>query len=344
VYTIASGCIPRGGDVLTIKDKDHHVQSVTTLGLAEKQARDHMVPVASLRCGPSPRRGSVRADHVEALMQTHAGWPPILVHQDSLVVIDGHHRMAAARTLGLSSIEVVYFNGDDDDAEIEAIRRNVTHGLPLTLAERQAAIKRLLKRRPDWSDSRIADICGVSSRTVGRCRKETEPSPSNLDRRVGRDGKRRPTNPEAVRGRVVQLLDARPGLSLRQAAAEVGASKETIRSVRKRLEASVSADKRSGLVVTLPCEAMPLPPSVVVGESPHTPRSRISWSADSACSSTLDGQAFACWFDAHSVQDVQPITYTSSVPLSRIYDVIDESRRRSEFWASFAAKLRDRIH
>jgi hypothetical protein len=43
------------------------------------------------------------------------------------------------------------------------------------------------------------------------------------------------------------------------------------------------------------------------------------------------------------VQDVQSITYANWVPLSRIYEVIDESRRRSEFWAAFAATLGDRV-
>jgi hypothetical protein len=242
----------------------------------------------------------------------------------------------------MSSIEVVYFDGDHDAAEIEAIRRNVSHGLPLTLAERRSAVKRLLKRLPGWSDSRIAETCGVSARTVGRCRKEVEPPPSKLERRVGRDGKRRPANPEAVRGRVVELLHARPGLSLRQAAAEVGTSKETIRSVRNQLEARVSPDTCSGLVLTLPFAPTPFPPSVVGGPAP-APGKRASWSADTACSSTPDGQAFASWFDAHSVQDVQCITYASWVPLSRIYEVIDESRRRSEFWAAFAATLGDRV-
>jgi predicted transcriptional regulator len=240
-------------------------------------------------------------------------------------------------------MEVVYFDGDHEAAQIEAIRRNITHGLPLTLAERRAAVKRLLERHPGWSDSRIAEICGVSCKTVSRYRKEAEPSLSNPERRIGRDGKGRPANPDAVRGRVVDLLQARPGLSLRQVAAEVGASKETIRSVRKLLESRVSSDACSAVVVTLPREPIPLEPSVMVAEPPRSRGNQASWSADTACASTRDGQAFASWFDAHSVQDVQSITYASGVPLSRIYEVIDESRRRSEFWTAFAATLSDRV-
>ena len=44
-----------------------------------------------------------------------------------------------------------------DEARVEAIHRNVTHGLLLTLGERTAAARDLLTRNATWSDRFLAD-------------------------------------------------------------------------------------------------------------------------------------------------------------------------------------------
>ena len=307
----------------------------------EDGTEDVLVTLDSLRIGPSPRRGPVRAEHVEALVAARGAWPPILVHRASLVVVDGHHRLAAAAQLGMESIAVTFFDGDEDAAELEAIRRNVSHGLPLTLAERKSAAGWVVKRFPSWSDSRIAEICGLSPKTVGRLRPgQSESATRDLERRVGRDGKRRPACPGAVRERVANLLLTRSGLSLRQVAAEVGASKETVRSVRKQLETGMSPGESKPRATPL---RRATTPGVRLPEIAPPAESTVRWSADNACLSTRAGKAFAAWFDAHSVDGLHPLSYVACVPLSRVYDVIDESRRRSEFWAAYAAELELRL-
>ena len=55
------------------------------------------------------------------------------------------------------------------------------------------AVEAVLKRKPEWSDSRIAEHAGVSHPTVASVRAELEkvagsPQPTE---RIGRDGKRR---------------------------------------------------------------------------------------------------------------------------------------------------------
>ena len=309
--------------------------------MGEDRTQTVQVSLNALRIGPSPRRGPVRADHVEALVAARGAWPPILVHRASLVVIDGHHRLAAAGRLGMESTAVTFFDGDEAAADLEAIRRNVSHGLPLTLAERKSAARRVLRRFPSWSDSRIAEVCGLSPKTVGRLR----PGDSNLasrylERRVGRDGKRRPVSPEAVRERVANLLLTQSRLSLRQVAAEVGASKETVRSVRKQLETGIWAGEPTAR--STPRRNEPAPEAGLPETEPQA-ESMVCWSADNACVSTPAGKAFAAWFDAHSVEGLYPTTFAGCVPLSRVYTVIDESRRRSEFWSAYAAELELRV-
>ncbi len=75
-------------------------------------------------------------------------------------VIDGLHRMRAARLRGDQTIEVQYFTGDDDAAFLLAVEANTAHGLPLSLSERKAAAVRLIAMFPDRSNRSIAASAG----------------------------------------------------------------------------------------------------------------------------------------------------------------------------------------
>jgi ParB-like chromosome segregation protein Spo0J len=314
---------------------------------AQAAHRDDLVlaPVSALRAGRSPRRGPVRAEHVEALMAAKGAWPPLLVQDRSLAVIDGHHRLAAARALGMPAVWVIYFDGDDGAAELEAVRRNIAHGLTLTLAERKQAAQRVVVRFPDWSDGRIAELCGLSPKTVGRLRSgPTDGADPGLDRRVGRDGKCRPAQPGAARERVAELLTTRSGLSLREIATELGVSRDTVRSVRSQVARSEAMGEPFGPSTSPPDDA-PGERAVIHPRPVAGPVTGFhpSWSSDSACASTPPGRLFASWFDRHAIEDADPATFVDSVPLSRVYEVIDECRRRSQFWAACADVLGLRV-
>jgi hypothetical protein len=99
---------------------------------------------------------------------------------------------------GQDEIAVRFYDGDDLDAFVLAVRLNATHGLPLSLADRRAAALRIIRGRPQWSDRAIAAVVGLSPKTVGAVRNRTSEEIPQLTRRVGRDGRVR-----AVRGRVV---------------------------------------------------------------------------------------------------------------------------------------------
>jgi hypothetical protein len=154
-------------------------------------------------------------------------------------VIDGMHRLLAARMRGDSEIEARFFEGDDASSYVLAVKSNVEHGLPLSLADRKVAAARIVSLYPEWSDRLIASIAGVAPNTIASIRalpgaEDDRPSEQNgqLDTRVGRDGRRRPRNTEERRELAARLMRENPRASLREIARQAGISPETVRSVR----------------------------------------------------------------------------------------------------------------
>src|SRR5688572_1495009 len=95
-----------------------------------------LAAVEDLKLGYTPRI-TVDKRHLLRLAETVDAWSPLVVRRGTMQVIDGVHRLAAARQLQLSHVTVSYFDGDDDAAMLEALRLNLGHGLPLTLRERK---------------------------------------------------------------------------------------------------------------------------------------------------------------------------------------------------------------
>lgn len=150
-----------------------------------------LVAVDALSAGDSPRLAGTNADHVRALAETTEQLPPILVHRPTMRVIDGMHRLRAAILRGDHTIEASFFDGDDTAAFVLAVQSNISHGLPLTHAERTAAARRIVLARPYWSDRMIAGMAGLSPKTVGAIRARSGEDVPRSDMRLGRDGKLR---------------------------------------------------------------------------------------------------------------------------------------------------------
>jgi hypothetical protein len=294
---------------------------------------------------------------VALLMETAEQWPPILVWGDERQVIDGAHRVEAARRLGHSRVMAIRFLGTRDEAYVESVRRNVDHGLPLSVGDRRRAAVRVLRRHPDWSDRRIASVCGLSGRTVARLRREESDTADSdgtvvgLERRVGRDGKARPVQSGEVRDRIRQALEQNPNGSLRTIAAMAGASPETVRTVRARLG---NGSRPDTTLHSVPRPAVARLPESVAGLSRPCPddaavpisdrcRSdrRAAWMADSALLACGDGGDFARWFSDNKIEDDWH-QYIWTIPLGRVYDVVDEARRRAATWTTFASLLESR--
>lgn len=151
------------------------------------------VAISALGPADSPRLSGEDLNHVRLLAQSGATLPPILVHRPTMRVIDGMHRLRAARLRGESHIEVTYYDGDEAGAFIEAVRANTTHGLPLTLADRRAAALRILTANPELSDRSVAGLTGLSPKTVGAARRSAGAQLTGPAYRLGQDGRWRPS-------------------------------------------------------------------------------------------------------------------------------------------------------
>lgn len=193
------------------------------------------VEIGSLSTADSPRTTGVDQEHVAALAVVQTPLPPITVHRPSMRVIDGLHRLRAAELRGQRKIAVRYFDGDDADAFVVAVESNVTHGLPLTTADRKRAAGRIIASHPQWSDRMIASVSGIAPGTVADIRRRAPGGRTGEESRIGHDGRVRPINGAEGRRLASELIAQNPGLSLRQVARVASISPETVRDVRNRM-------------------------------------------------------------------------------------------------------------
>jgi len=288
------------------------------------------IALDALNSGPSPREQQLCEHHVSVLSETCDNWPPILVRSRDHIIVDGHHRVAAARRLGLQFVAAVLFDGSDEEAYVKAVSRNIGHGLALSVSERRTAALGILRRHPDWSDRRISAICGLSPTTIANVRRSTPdpcrdlPSEQTGDRRVGTDGRRRPVDRGALRAQIAELVRSDPSASLRSVARLTGASPETVRAVRARLQAHSVAD------IAEKSECGDEIPTLLEKSQTFT--------------STQSGRDFLDWFAKTRIGPDDGHTYEQEIPLSRIYEVADEARRRARHWAEFADIVEGRAY
>jgi hypothetical protein len=205
-----------------------------------RNADMEIVPVSALTNGESLRVAGEVEHHVKMLAETEAVLPPIIVHRGSMRVVDGIHRLRAATVRGEEKISAQFFDGDVEDSFLLAVAANVTHGLPLTMADRVAAASRIIGCRPQWSDRAVASVVGVSAKKISEIRQNLAESVPQLTRRIGIDGRTRPLSIVEGRERAGELIKANPDASLRQIAKEAGISPTTVADVKSRVLRGVS--------------------------------------------------------------------------------------------------------
>ncbi|MFI6934713.1 ParB N-terminal domain-containing protein [Streptomyces sp. NPDC050287] len=193
-----------------------------------------LVPIDSLRNGDSPRIRGVDESHARLMAESGTAFPAIYVQRGTMRIIDGMHRLLAARLRNETHILVKFFDDDDDAAYLRGVAANITHGRPLTLADRKAAAGRVIEMHPDWSDRAVAATAGLSDKTVAAQRRASK-QVTPLDRRRGQDGRVRPVDAALGRQVASELLTNSPEASLRSVAKTAGVSPTTVRNVRDRM-------------------------------------------------------------------------------------------------------------
>ena len=114
------------------------------------------------------------ADYAEAMTEGKT-FPPIIVFTDgdTYWLADGFQRVRAAEDVGYVEIEAEVHPGTVRDAMLFACGANATHGERRTNQDKRKSVCTLLDDTEwsQWSDNRIAGICGVSQPFVSEVRK-----------------------------------------------------------------------------------------------------------------------------------------------------------------------------
>jgi hypothetical protein len=105
---------------------------------------------------------------------------------------DGFHRYHAHKRAKVTDIAATVHNGSKDDALVFALGANRANGLRRTNEDKRKCVGIALQRWPEWSNRRVAEVCGVSHMTVSRMRPEEVEQSATITQRVGKDGVKQP--------------------------------------------------------------------------------------------------------------------------------------------------------
>ncbi|NUT91325.1 MAG: ParB N-terminal domain-containing protein [Saccharothrix sp.] len=309
-----------------------------------------LVSVDSLKTDTSPRLHGVNEEHVSLLVEVGAVLPPILVHRQTMRVIDGVHRLRAAILRGDREIRVRFFDGDEDAAFILSVSANLAHGLPLSLADRRGAAERIIERHPAWSDRAIAKVTGLSADAVANVRRRSTVGNRQLNARVGRDGRVRPLDATAGRIRAGELFAARPEATLREVAREAGIAVGTARDVRDRVQRGVDLVSTGRRVSERHTAAKP------PGDA-RTARDRAAEAAagvdgllsildslkrDPSLRFTDSGRRLLRWLASHTPRHELDTGLAAAVPPHSATLVAELARRNAVIWQGFAETIEQR--
>lgn len=108
--------------------------------------------------------------------------PLLVVKGDGgYAVVDGLHRLDAARALGLKEVPVVVLEPTSDKDLLKAVLSPNTLRRHLKSEQKWALVGKVLKMHPDYSNRLVARLTGVSHPTVGKVRRAIE-SPEQAEK------------------------------------------------------------------------------------------------------------------------------------------------------------------
>jgi hypothetical protein len=318
------------------------------------------VGVGELSPGLGLRHGGTNAAHVQVLVDASGAveLPPILVQEDGWRVIDGLHRLEAAKLRGDDIVKARFVDCTDSEALVLAMKANSSHGLPLSKADRVFGAERILAAHPHWSDRSIATITGLSGKTIASLRNQSVGGAHHGSKRLGRDGRRRPVTPGEGRRRVAEYVIAHPDAPLRQVARETDVSLGTVHDVRTRLLRGANPERnghRTSATRPATHPAGEVTPAITVAPAADgAPLSRkthtdppATWAEiaakmanDPTIRYTEGGKKFLRWMSMHAADPQQWREFIDAIPehwFSVIAPMVDNI---SQEWTMFALQLK----
>lgn len=318
------------------------------------------IPLRSLSPGFYLRQAGMDASHIRLLAEAadSVELQPILVQRNGSRVIDGMHRIEAAKLRGEQSIRARFVDCTDAEALVFAIRSNVLHGLPLSRADRISGAKRILAAHRDWSDRAVAGVVGLNAKTIALLRNRSTEELQFHGKRLGRDGKRRPLSAAEGRKRAAEYIDSHPEASLREVAREADVSLGTVHDVRERIRSGTehltgkegrSAEEVRGRSSTGVTACPPLQATVLGVHAEKRNPAQLDWptissklAGDPTLKYTEGGRAFLRWMAAHATQADRWREFTDAIPAYWLRDVSQVADSVSAEWREFAQWLRRR--
>ncbi|MFE6862131.1 hypothetical protein [Nocardia sp. NPDC057668] len=304
-----------------------------------------VVKVSDLLAEGSPRSSGLNNAHIERMVAADWPLPPIIVHEPTMRILDGLHRVAAAVCKGIDQLDAHLISGPIDAAFVIAVQANISNGLPLTFAERRAAAAKILVTHPEWSDRTIGSTTGLSAKVISRLRCSTD-ADTQSNTRLGKDGRFRPVDPSDGRRRVAELLEQMPSASLRTIARAAGVSPGTVRNVRGRMTrygfpesptGGAEADVSNG-----GSGEMQFTTGAVAEKSVDATAVLAVLSRDPALRMSESGRDFLRWLHAHTVRFDDGTMIATAVPDHCVSHVIELARHCSVSWATIAHDLQQR--
>lgn len=322
-------------------EEDPDINSALALVSASSAPPTELVAVDRLRDGDSPRVGGESPEHVQLLEANLAQCPPILVNRRSMQVIDGMHRLRAARARGEQAIGVLFVDIDQKEAFLLAVKANVAHGLPLSLADREAAAARIVAWHPTWSDRVVARLTGLAPNTVAAIRRRSTAQDAQSNARTGLDGRTRPLTTTDARRKASAILGERPDTPLREVAREAGLSLGTAHDVRERLRQGkdpVPDGHRRGSKGVPRRRRRALRPVETVRWSTI----RQQFVKDPVVRYADSGRAFVRWLDARATDREEWQDLVGDVPEYWVDAMINVASSCANEWQEFADELERR--
>lgn len=129
-------------------------------------------------------------DEYAKALRNGTDFPPVIVFRDGEdnLLVDGFHRLFAAKEVGLTEFPVEIHRGSWREALLFSVSANIGHGLRRSHADKRRAVLTLLQDEEwsEFSDNRIAQIAQVSQPFVSKLRYFASYNNYKMERKVTR--------------------------------------------------------------------------------------------------------------------------------------------------------------